>query len=96
MPRQLYVDQTRKGPTEILDHSVNWAEVLDPIGDTIVDAVCTIDGDMIVSSAQFSAYDTTVWLSGGTAGQKYTASHTITTAAGRRFTRSVRVVCVQR
>lgn len=96
MARQLFIDQTRKGPTEILDHTVNWAHILDPLDDTIADAVCEVDGDMTVSSAQFTLYDTTVTLSGGTAGMKYVASHTITTAAGRRFKRSVRVVCVQR
>lgn len=96
MARQLYVDQTRKGPTEILDHSISWADILDPIEDTIVDAVCDVDGDMVVWNAQFTQYDTTLWLSGGTAGHRYTASHTITTANGRKFRRSVRVLCVQR
>ena len=93
---QLYVSSTRKGPTEILDHSVSWVDILDPIEDTIVDATCDVDGDMVVSSAQFTQYDTTVWLSGGIAGKKNTASHNITTANGRKFRRSVRVVCVQR
>ena len=96
MARQLYVDRTRKGPSEILDHSVSWIDILDPIDDHIVDATCDIDGDMVVSSAQFTEFDTTAWLSGGTAGTRYTASHTITTAAGRKFRRSVMVVCVQR
>ena len=96
MARQLYVDQTRKGPTEILDHSVSWVDILDPLGDTITDALCEVDGDMIVYNAQFTPYDTTLWLSGGTAGQRYTASHTITTSSGRKFRRSIRVVCVQR
>lgn len=96
MARQLYVDTTRKGPTEVLDHSISWIDILDPIEDTIADAQFEVDGDMAVANAQFTAYDTTLWLENGTAGTKYTASHTITTAAGRRFRRSVRVVCVQR
>lgn len=96
MARQLYVDQTRKGPTEVLDHSVSWADILDPIEDTITDALCEVDGDMTVATAQFTQFDTTAWLSGGTAGHRYTASHTITTANGRKFKRSVRVLCVQR
>lgn len=94
--RQIYVDTTRKGPTEITDHSVSWIDLLDPIEDHIVDAVCEVDGDMTAWNAQFTAYDTTLWLAGGTAGQSYTASHTITTAEGRKFRRSVRVLCVQR
>lgn len=96
MARQLYVSRTRKGPTEILDHSVSWVDILDPIEDTITDAVCEVDGDMVVWSAQFTQSDTTAWLKGGTAGQNYTCSHTITTANGRKFCRSVRVTCVQR
>jgi hypothetical protein len=96
MARQLYVDQTRKGPTEILDHTVNWVDILDPIEDTIADAVVEVDGDMTISTAQFTEYDTTAWLSGGTAGKRYVAAHTITTTSGRKFRRSVRVLCVQR
>lgn len=94
--RQLYVDMTRKGPTEVLDHTVNWIDILDPIEDSIVDAGFEVDGDMQIANAQFTLYDTTLWLEGGTAGMKYTASHTIITASGRRFRRSVRVQCVKR
>jgi hypothetical protein len=96
MARQLYVKQTRKGPTEILDHTIFWSDILDPIEDTIVDAAFEVNDDMTVSSGQFTTYDSTCWLSGGTAGRSYTCSHTITTALGRKFRRSVRVRCVQR
>lgn len=96
MARQLYVNQTRKGPSEILDHTILWSDVLDPIEDSIVDAAFDVDGDIVIASTQFTLYDTTLWLSGGTAGTRYTASHTITTAYGRKFRRSVRVLCVQR
>lgn len=94
--RQLYVNSSRKGPTEILDHSVNWADVLVPIEDEIVDFTVDVDGDMKVWSSQFTAYDTTVWLDGGTAGMRYTVGHNITTAEGRKMRRSVLVLCVER
>lgn len=96
MARQLYVAQSIKGSTEIMDHTVNWAEVLNPLEDRIVDATFEVTGDMEIFNAQFTHLDTTLWLEKGTAGQKYTASHTIVTASGRRFRRSVRVLCVQR
>jgi hypothetical protein len=96
MPRQMYVESTIKGPTEILDHSINWAEILAPLDDEITDFVAEVDGDMVIWSSQFTALDTTVWLSGGTIGVKYTASHTITTKGGRKFRRSVLVRCLQR
>lgn len=96
MARQLYVDTTRKGPTEILDHSLNWIDILGPIDDTITDFTADANGDLVVWSSQFTAYDTTVWINGGTAGTKYTVSHNITTAGGRKFRRSVLILCVQR
>lgn len=96
MPRQLYVDSSRKGPTEILDHSINWADVLTPLEDEISDFTADVDGDMNIWSSQFTTYDTTVWLDGGTAGTKYTVGHNITTAGGRKFRRSVLVLCVER
>lgn len=96
MSRQLYISTSRKGPTEILDHSINWADILAPLDDQIADFTADIDGDMGIWSSQFTEYDTTVWLDGGTPGTKYTCGHTVTTVGGRKFRRSVLIFCVQR
>jgi hypothetical protein len=96
MARQVYVATTSKGPTEKIDHTVNWSDILAPIDDSIADATFAISGDMTIWESQFTDYDTTLWLADGTAGVKYTATHTITTVEGRTFCRSVRVRCIQR
>lgn len=100
--RQRYVGTSVKGPTEILDHTEDWADVLVPLEDRIVDVVHSVtvanssSVDMVLAGSQFTDYDTTMWLESGTAGVDYAASHEIVTEKGRRLRRTVRVRCVKR
>lgn len=93
---QVFVGTVRKDPDEILDYTEDWTDVLDPIEDQIKDAAFTATGDLEVWESQFTLTDTTIWLSKGTVGVKYAASVVITTAAGRKFKRSIRVNCIKR
>lgn len=97
MVNQLYVGKVKKGPTERLDWTENWADILVPIEDSIIDLSCTVDTGLTIWSETFTDMDTTLWIDiGGVAGTRYTASFDITTASGRKFRRSILVNCVQR
>jgi hypothetical protein len=93
---QVFVAVVKKDPEEILDYTEDWTDVLDPIEDQISNAAFSTSGDLQVWESQFTVSDTTIWLSGGTAGVKYAASVVVTTTAGRKFKRSIRVNCINR
>jgi bifunctional ADP-heptose synthase (sugar kinase/adenylyltransferase) len=72
-------------PADILDHQF----VFDLSGDTIATADVTVSpAGMTVSDVTGVGDTVTARLTGGTAGQVYTVTATITTAAGREYNRS--------
>ena len=81
----------QKAPTEVEDLSINWV----PRGlgtDTIATSVWSVSptGLGLTSTAStFTTTTTTVWLSGGTLGQAYTITNTITTSGGRTFQQEI-------
>lgn len=81
-----------KDPDAVLDYTVSWAEWL-PDNDTITASTFTVMSDdddaVTVDDTSFNATTTTVWLSGGKTGEKYTVTNHITTAAGRQDDRSL-------
>lgn len=83
-----------KDPDAVLDYTIDWTEWL-PTGDTITASTFTVnsdDNDAITVDDQLNDDNTTtVWLSGGIAGQKYTVTNHITTAAGREDDRSLTI-----
>lgn len=90
-----------KGPTERLDHSVDWSDVLEPLDDWIVDFSARIEregggeSDMLLDGEQNTELDTTAWLILGTDRVSYSCFHTIRTAQDRVFCRPVRIPCRQ-
>lgn len=80
-----------KDPSDVLNYSFDWSRWL--IGDTIVSFTPTATAGLIINSQSFTPTQTTVILSGGTAGLPYTVTHEITTAAGlvKNLTMSFRV-----
>ena len=99
--RQLYIRIGRQGPTEIVDYTIDWSDTLDLIDDEIVDAQHTVThyngGEpMQIWLSQFTAADSTVWLTGGIPGEKYVSTTTIRTREGRVFVRSELIRCVKR
>jgi hypothetical protein len=83
MPTSGYV----KDPDAILDYRFDWSDWLD--GDTIVTAAATVTTGATLASQSNTTTAHTVWISGGTAGTRYTVTSRITTAAGRTDDRSI-------
>lgn len=78
-----------KDPEAVLDYSIDWTAWLD--GDTISVSAWTVPAGITQDSASASTTGTTIWLSGGAAGETYTLVNHITTAAGREDDRTIRI-----
>ena len=83
-----------KDAVAILDYQVDWTTWL--AGDTISTATFTVGAGLTKASQSNTTATATVWLSGGTLGETYLVSHTITTAGGRTENREFRVVIANR
>jgi len=77
-----------KDPQAILDYSLDWGPWLD--GDTISTSNWVVASPLVIESGteSFDSTTTVLFISGGTAGQAYLVTNTITTAAGRTDERS--------
>lgn len=79
-----------KDPTDVLDYSINWSGRLS--GDTILTSSFDVPAGLTKDAETNTNETSTLWLSGGTAGISYTITCTVTTAAGRTWQESVRIV----
>ena len=87
-----------KDPSENLDYSFNWRARV-PVGDSIVGSTWVVDGtpnNIVLGASTYSTYTTTIWLSGGTVGNTYVLTNTITTLSGRVLTQSVQLNAVSK
>lgn len=66
----------------LLDFGWNWADWL-ASGETIASKTVTVSDGITVDSLEDTDSTVTVWLTGGTAGEKYEVACRITTSAGR-------------
>ena len=73
-----------------LDYTVDWDDWLG--SDTISTSTWTADSGITVDSSTNTTTTTTVWLSGGTAGESYTALNRIVTAGGRTEDRELLIL----
>lgn len=80
----------RKDPSAILDYQINWATWLG--SDTISSSTWIVTTGITKVTSTNTTTTATVWLSGGTAGQTYTATNTIVTTAGRTDQRTITIV----
>lgn len=71
-----------KDPNETLDYQIDWSERLDE-GDTISLSAWTADVGLTASNPSATDTTTTIWLSGGTAGERYNVHNRVTTVGGR-------------
>lgn len=88
----MILDRKEKQPAEVKDYPIDYTEWLAEIsgGDTLASAVATVvctsdstDTALVVNSVSVSATGIAVWLSGGTDGQTYKVTVTVTTTGGR-------------
>jgi hypothetical protein len=75
-----------KDPNAVLDYTIDWTRWL--AGDQIATSEWLVPTGLTKMADSTTASSATVWLSGGTAGQTYTVTNRITTAAGRTEDRS--------
>lgn len=90
------VEKFYKDPDATLDYVVDWNEWLD--GDTISDMDYIADDGITVETGRcsFDTATSTLWLSGGTAGQTYDVVCRVTTALGRVDDRTIRFTIKER
>ncbi len=76
-----------KDPDSKLDFGFDWSAWLGT--DAITASVWMADAGLTLTGDAFDATKTTVWVEGGTAGEKLSATNRITTAAGRIDDRTI-------
>ena len=76
-----------KDPADRLDYSHDWTAWLD--GDTITSSAWAAPAGVTTDTPSNTTTTTRVWVSGGTAGNVYRITNTITTAGGRTAERSI-------
>lgn len=79
-----------KDPDAILDYEVDWSSWL-ASGETISSASWTLTG-VTQTTVNTTTTKSTIWLSGGTANNRATASCKITTSLGRVDERTIEIV----
>lgn len=92
----MFVDWPTKDPDEVLDYGLDWSDDMAADADDIASSVWTIskgDSALIIDSTSFSVagHITTAWLSGGTVGNTYQLTNTITTSGGRTYERTAEI-----
>ena len=83
-----------KDPDAVLDYSIDWSDWLGD--DTIASSSWAASTGITVDSDTNTTTAAIVWLSGGTAGENYTATNSIVTAAGREDDRTITIVGVEK
>ena len=80
-----------KDPSERLDYQEDWSDWLD--SDTISSSIWSVPTGLTqYGSATSTTTVATIWLSGGTHGQEYLVTNTVTTAGGRIGERSIKIL----
>ncbi len=83
-----------KDPQATLDYRFDWSLWL--VTDTIVSVTWTVPSGITQTAATNTTTTATIWLSGGSAGTKYTVACRVTTTAGRIDERSLIVSVIQK
>jgi len=76
-----------KDPSAVLDYAIDWSAWLG--SDTIATSTWSVPTGITRDSDTNTTTRATIWLSGGTAGQTYQLTNTITTAGGRTDQRTI-------
>lgn len=78
-----------KDAQAVLDYTIDWSDWL--VSDAISTSAWEAATGITIDSDTNTGTTATVWLSGGTAGQKYAVTNTIVTAAARTEQRTITV-----
>jgi len=87
-----------KDSEAVLDYKFDWDTNYLEVGETISSATVTAESGITKDSDSITDSDrtVTVWLSGGTAGEKYTISCKIVTSLSRTDERSIYIKVYER
>lgn len=80
----------QKDPDAVLDFSIDWTAWLN--GDTITASTWDVPDGITEDSSSNDTTGTTIWLSGGTAGEIYELTNHVTTADGRENDATIKVM----
>lgn len=72
-----------KQPADIQDYDIDFNEYLTANSDTAASHTSTVDAGITKQSSVMADGVVKVWLSGGTSGETYKVTVTVTTTAGR-------------
>ena len=81
----------RKDPHAVLDYVIDWGENYLGSGETISSATWKVDTGITEDSNSKTDTTTTIWLSGGTAGESYSIACKIVTSESRTDERTFTV-----
>lgn len=82
-----------KDPQETLDYKLNWrSRIL--AGDKIIASEWTDPVGITKGVNTYTDYVTTLWLSGGTVGDKYEFTNRVTTQQGRILEQTIQITAV--
>ena len=91
------MESVKKDPQAVLDYGFDWSgSGWLAVGETISTSNWTVEAGITKDSDTNDTTTTTIWLSGGTAGEDYTVTNTITTSASRTDERSIIVAVRER
>lgn len=79
-----------KDPDETLGYQINWSRRLRS-GDSISSSIWEVAGGLTKVEDSFDGKTTTIWLSGGTSGSKYTLTNRVNTVGARVMDQSVSI-----
>jgi frataxin-like iron-binding protein CyaY len=85
-----------KDPDATLDYQVDWSELLDSVSDYIVSAATSADSGITVHTQTFTSAAHTIWLRGGTVGQRYRVRSKIWTQGNRVDERTITILVRER
>jgi len=77
-----------KDPQETIDYTIDWSDDL-ASGETISTSSFAVGTGLTEASESNTTTTSTVWVSGGTAGNEYLAVCTVTTSASRTMERTI-------
>jgi hypothetical protein len=84
-----------KDPQDVLDYGFTWSTWL-ASGETISTSTWTVESGITKDSDSNTTTTTTIWLSGGTAGEVYALVNHITTSASRQLDQTLIIEMISR